>query len=246
MYKSHPKLSTPSDNTQIWRYMTLDKFLYLLFESKLYFNRSDCFHDQWEGVWPEAMVKTFKTREFDDLFEPGFGEKILEISEGVKKNIFVNCWHINKHESAAMWDIYGGNEASIAVKSTVKRLKQGIKTDSDFWIGRVKYMDYQKDIINMTDFDPMELFFIKRKSFKHDQELRIVKKNVPKENGKVEWDQANTSIQTEIDLNTIIQEVYISPSAPERIYTIVYKLMKMFGCSSIKIIQSNLNQPAIY
>ena len=65
-------------------------------------------------------------------------------------------------------------------------------------------------------------------------------------NGKVEWDQANTSIQTEIDLNIIIEKVYISPSAPKRIYAIVDKTMKKFGCTSIKLIHSNLYQPAIY
>ena len=112
--------------------MTIDKFLYLLIESKLYFSRSDLFHDPWEGTWPNAMVQAFKSREFDELFEPGLGGEILKVSETRKKSIFVNCWHINKHESAAMWDIYGGKEPSIAIKSTIKRLKQGIKSEFDF------------------------------------------------------------------------------------------------------------------
>jgi hypothetical protein len=32
---------------------------------------------------------------------------------------FVNRWHMNEGESQAMWKIYAGDEAGVAIRSTV-------------------------------------------------------------------------------------------------------------------------------
>ena len=34
----------------------------------------------------------------------------------------VNCWHINEHESAAMWDLYLKSNEGIAIQSTYQKL----------------------------------------------------------------------------------------------------------------------------
>ena len=49
MYKEHSEIKTPNRDIVIWRYLSLDKFLFMLNEEKLYFARQDCFFDSFEG-----------------------------------------------------------------------------------------------------------------------------------------------------------------------------------------------------
>jgi hypothetical protein len=40
---------------------------------------------------------------------------------------FVNCWHMNEHESAAMWRLYSQADEAICVQSTFARLADAVQ-----------------------------------------------------------------------------------------------------------------------
>jgi len=44
------------DDASIWRYMDFTKFVDIISTEELYFSRSDCFEDDFEGSYPEKHV----------------------------------------------------------------------------------------------------------------------------------------------------------------------------------------------
>ncbi len=86
----------------------------------------------------------------------------------------VNCWHMNEHESAAMWKLYLKSDEGIAVQSTYNKLLNSMHDSNDFMllVGAVNYIDYNKEVIPFGNaFYP---YIHKRKSFEHERELRAV------------------------------------------------------------------------
>lgn len=56
-------------------------------------------------------------------------KSVYDRSEKDKKRVFVNCWHLNEYESAAMWDLYLKNEEGVAIQTTFNRIKKSLGTN---------------------------------------------------------------------------------------------------------------------
>jgi len=244
MYKDHSSLKTPQDHISIWRYMGLDKFLYLLTEKKLYFCRSDKFRDPWEGIWPKNIVQWLKSEEFKNSVGGNDADGLLSFSSELKKVNFINCWHNNSHQSAAMWDLYAGDGSSIAIKSSIDRIKRGIICEEDFYIGEVQYLDYEQDSI--WDFNMLLPFFMKRNSFKHEEEVRILIQKIPTQDGQANFEDALDFLFVEVDLAILINEIYISPTAPKWMRQILEKIIKKFDLEPKALQQSDLYESSLY
>jgi len=79
-----------TENIRIWRYMDLSKLLSLLDTRALFFCRVDRLGDPFEATTPRASPVT----------------RLPEFDRYRRENAVVNCWHVNEHESAAMWRLY--------------------------------------------------------------------------------------------------------------------------------------------
>lgn len=79
---------------------------------------------------------------------------------------------MNEYESAAMWKLYSKTNESIAIETTYCKLKNVLP--NDIMIGKVRYIDFEKDTINPTNV--FNSFLHKRKSFEHENEVRIIDK----------------------------------------------------------------------
>src|SRR5208283_5194086 len=88
---------------------------------------------------------------------------------------FVNCWHMNEVESAAMWKIYSTSKDSVCLQTTFARLRDVLPED-DVYIGVVNYISYDRDMI--PDDNGLWPLFHKRKSFEHERELRALWSNI--------------------------------------------------------------------
>jgi len=134
--------------------MSFARLMHLLKFKKLYFARLDHLEDQMEGI-PVNI----------HLSDP-HKESYLRI------NKYVNCWHINEHESEAMWKLYGGVPAeSVAIKSSIGRVKDAIWDDpTPVIMGKVHYED-------KPDEELLRSFYVqvycKRRIYAHEQELRL-------------------------------------------------------------------------
>ena len=140
-FESHPEFTAPeSDETTIWRYMDLAKFLSVLDKSALYFVRLDKLvdFDPFEGYYPKTNIlfeqlsyqqlpeecksdNGFKDEAFFEAYKKA-RKKARSFAKSNREVTFVNCWHAQAHESAAMWSQYLKSQDGIAIQSTYKKL----------------------------------------------------------------------------------------------------------------------------
>ena len=204
MYAEHPKFDTPPDETVLWRYMDLAKFLAMVSTRTIYARRVDQFEDKWEGAVPPTFIR--RVKDADDHAAKVF----LQSSDRMRERFFVNCWHASTCESAALWSIYGS--AGLAVRSTVGRLKQAIRS-VEFYLASVRYCDYEID--DWFDGNAILPCFMKRKSFEFEQEVRVVVWADTIDNS---WDRrlqdpSTVGVELEVDIAELIESVYVSPTA---------------------------------
>ncbi|CAH0235070.1 hypothetical protein SRABI130_02844 [Pseudomonas sp. Bi130] len=212
MYSNHPDFTTPPDETVIWRYMSIEKYLALLHTASLFMCRLDKFEDPWEGAYSVGY----------DHIGP-WDPLVKDVQRGF---IFVNCWHANEYESAAMWDLYASRQAGVAIRTTVGNLKQSIVSPSSVYISAVRYEDYSVHIPNLASNSFLPAL-IKRRSFAHEHEVRLLAMNY--ENST--WNSTDpenphygysapgqSSMICEVDLNCLLGDVMFSPSMPDWLY----------------------------
>lgn len=246
MYVEHPAFESPADeNAKIWRYLDFTKFVALLDRRALSFARVDQLTDQFEGSLTKADVETLR----EDLRRRGFPVVGLPSELAwFRKRIFVNCWHINNYESAAMWRLYLNRDEGVAVRSTFRRFRDSFMgSEHDVFIGKVKYINY--DTAHLPGGNILYPFLHKRRAFEYECELRAVVMKWQKGDKGVGQlgTQADAipekdlpcNLDISVDLDVLVEKVYVSPAAPnwfgELVRSIVsrYKLKREVNRSSL-------------
>ncbi|MCG9791128.1 hypothetical protein [Flavobacterium algicola] len=217
MYIHNPNIKLPSDNdTVVWKYLDLSKFLELLLSKKLFMSRSDKFEDQYEGTFSEPTYEEIKRLSTDN---PDF----LKYYKTHREKVAISSWHINEYESFAMWQIFTQNSEGLAIQSTIGRLQECLVQEKNFTqhIGEVNYIDYKKEYIPFDDmFFP---FLFKRKSFQYEREVRILT-DVTENNLKL-----NDGLKINVDINQLIETIYIHPKSENWYKNLVIQLVKELG-----------------
>lgn len=98
--------------------------------------RLDDFPEEWRKQSNINDEKSF--RMFIDAHR-----NMREHSRLEREVTFVNSWHCQEYESAAMWSLYLKTQEGIAIQSTYKRLVDSLAQYTDFGvkIGMVNYID---------------------------------------------------------------------------------------------------------
>ena len=217
MYINNPNIKLPNDpNTVVWKYLDLSKFLDLLLSQKLFMSRSDKFEDQYEGTFSEPTFEEIKKLSIDN---PDF----LNHYKIRREKVAISSWHINEYESFAMWQIFTQNSEGLAIQSTIGRLQRSLlpETDFDQYIGEVNYIDYKKELIPFDDsFFP---FLYKRKSFQYEGEVRVIT-----DIGSSDI-QINEGLKISVDINELIEKIYIHPKSENWYKNLVIQLVKQLG-----------------
>jgi hypothetical protein len=273
-FEPHPELPVPADSASIWHYQTFTKFVSLLSRRGLYFVAADRLEafDPLEGSYTRANLQIDQTS-FEQLSEEMRAK--LRISDPVKfktrdqlraqvknalRQTFVNSWHVGEHESAAMWKIYATEDAGIAIRSTVGRLKRSLDTYIDYpvTISSVGYINYETDIIPENYL--LHPMFFKRKSYEYENELRaLVSTGVDTSSGSGESAKRQTTLDDRkkvdtidvrglyatIDIDALIEAVYVSPKAPLWLVELVRSVSEKFRLDA-PTIQSDLSAETLY
>ena len=225
-----PSFQFPPDPTVcIWRFMDFTKFVALLDGGNLWFARSDKFEDTWEMSYPSRMIEQLNADVAARVGKPA--NEIPTSATYWRKQTFINCWHLNPVESAAMWKLYPSNNEGIAVVSSPERLEQSLSPYAlphsalyrplinnpehkggayqplitiQPMIGMVEYLDFATE--TLPDANPTRLAFIKRKSFEHEHELRAVFEVSP----PFPEDQIPEGINISVELSHLIETVYVA------------------------------------
>jgi hypothetical protein len=193
----------------------------------------------------------FESKEQFDRFISDSPEIWGSLSTRYRELYLINSWHFNEYESAALWELYS-TKAGIAIQSTLKGLKESFAKNFDdtIWIGAIKYIDYNRDPMN--EWNILEAFVIKRPSFSHENEIRAITclpdDKVGKKvfsNSDIEREKKSPSIPrvvdpveltdngkyVKVDLEKLINKVYVSPNAPSYFKEVVESIISKYGLS---------------
>ncbi|CAI1802899.1 MULTISPECIES: hypothetical protein [Serratia] len=254
-YFSPRPYALPEDSASLWRYMDFTKYMNLISTQSLYFARSDCFSDIFEGAKGYLSDKSVWERHYYDFFikamtnlPEGFNvelseKQVLERANNLLKDFegagvkqrqstFISCWHENEYESEAMWRLYSSYlPNALAIKTTTGDLIDSLGCDSSIKIGRVEYIDYRNKFSGVN-----ESFWRKRKSFEHEKEVRAIIND---------YKCAGYGKNVLCDLNSLINNVYISPGAADWFVDLVRSVNEKYGISAI-VNKSDLTDPPFY
>lgn len=252
----HPrKYHLPSKDALLWRYQDFPKFVSLLDSGNLFFTRADKFFDVFEcargfNFQKDDIYQSMKIpltlsvkralrsegneNPSEDEIETRLKletEKVIEEQQNKRKDYFVSCWHNNERESEAMWKLYvSAKDQGIAIQTTTERLCYSLgKTGFD--IGEVNYISYEKPL--GVDDEPI---WYKRTAFSHEREVRVVYKDAG---------SSKTGLPIAVDLDMLIEKVYVSPSAPVWFTELVRSVMEKYGLNK-SVEQSKLDASPIY
>jgi hypothetical protein len=237
----HPYSELPSDeNAKVWRYMDFAKFVDMLDRDALYFCRADLLGDPFEGSVPRANEDYWKTLRETHEGKDAIIQHNKAFSEWSARqsrlSTYVNCWHVNEHESAAMWKLYSREGASIAVQSKCSLLRQCLP--AAVRISLVRYIDYDTQPMPPMG-NVLNYCFHKRKSFEHERELRahIWTLEHDSKTMKPIWtvQPGQPGIVVPVNLSQLIETIYVAPFCEPWIEELVGNVTRRFGLSlSIK------------
>lgn len=222
-FKRHPIfVPAPSEEAKLWRYMNLPKFLSLLQTRSLFLCNLELMarSDPFEGTLPSSRFKHRSWQTIADLPESlkerpsGFlrrGEIDLEIgfkrlkelaelrirqAYAHRRSYFINCWHLNEHESSAMWDVYSRRNEGIAIVSSESKLIASLEmVPQDVMGGVVSYGNYEDEEFVIDESNVFAPIVHKRNSFSYEREYRlayrdtsVTHKQLHAQNGVFIWD----------------------------------------------------------
>jgi len=174
-----------SDETVIWRYLTLDKFLDLIVKERLYFHAISQLPDQFEGGRRKGGFV------LDTPFSSPEQVAVPEAS-------YASCWSLDTEENYALWKIYLGS-AGVAIKTTVGKLKEAIsfsKVPESFplYIVKVHYGFNESG-------ERLRLLTTKTIPYAYEKELRLV----------VYGEKDQQGLYGSVDPLKLIEEIRLSP-----------------------------------
>jgi hypothetical protein len=222
MFEEKEGFEQINDNEILWRYQDLPRYLDLLIRKQLFFTRIDQFEDPFEGKYniPDKQKEAENTtgvkkatpkqqqakKEYSGLAEAHSRKRIA---------FTVNTWHRNDDENYAMWNIYARNYG-IAIQTNYKKLKDCFhKSDKPVYIGKVIYYNESNQQIPMDD--PLAPFLHKRCMYQYENEIRCCYIMSGSEENGFTWEEQDTynGVFIQVDLDLLIERIYISPYAPE-------------------------------
>jgi len=223
--------------------MDFTKFVSMLSKEALYFCRADLLGDPFEGSVPKMNVQARKEFAKENNLSDEEFETIAKFLKWSRQWTFVNCWHMNEVESAAMWKLYSKSDEAIAIRSTFGRLDDCV--GGKFRIGIVKYVDYDKEII--PDDNLLYPYLHKRLSFLHENELRALMQDIPTKGNNVDYSaQPNEEGHWEnVNLGHLITEVFIAPTAPTWFKSLVQDVCIKYNFNK-EVKQSSISGEPLY
>ena len=164
---------------------------------------------------------------------------------------------MNEHESAAMWNLYLKSNEGIAIQSTYRKLRASIVDPEMVHLGKVEYIDYEKDVIghyydinsaNPSVYNPFSTFVHKRKSFEHEREVRALiwkPPTVAEDRIGYYQDTITDGINIKVNVELLVEKVYVAPSAPSWLLALVSAVAQRYGFT-FEMVPSKLDERPIF
>ncbi|QQG65629.1 DUF2971 domain-containing protein [Desulfobulbus oligotrophicus] len=173
----HPAFPQPANpHAPIWRFLTRHKFEWMVKEGRLFMPNAAHLGDPLEGTQPvggsnywQALVDGAASEEQRRTIEHN-RQLISRVAAAFRTRYYVSCWHLNDALNPEMWTLYADNSESVAVRTTVSKLRAALPAYVD--IGVVRYIDYTTE--RLPTLNMLEYITHKNKIFEHESEVRAV------------------------------------------------------------------------
>lgn len=188
--------------------MRVSRFEEMIAARQIHFASANQFDDRFEGavaVQPQDFPIDPRYSDMDP------GEKAFAELKRLTK---LSCWHIEDHESVAMWKLYSEKGKGVAVTSTPRRLVNALAPfklkpeygAEDLWGGNVIYRNLLEERLNAGMLDR---FFYKHNAYAWEKEFRLaISVRTAEEYGVTVPDDG---IFVETAISDLIEEIYIGP-----------------------------------
>ncbi|MBU4525140.1 MAG: hypothetical protein KUA37_07465 [Desulfomicrobium sp.] len=205
-----------SEEIKLWRYIDWGKLKSLLQDRAIFFPRASKFID--EGATPKANRKE---RFFAELERENFRRCLADYT-------YISCWHMNEHESNAMWQIYADNKKGFAIKTTDSRLKRSLDYHKFIVMGPIKYIDFERDENPGHQGSSITPFFYKDLMYKSEDEFRAVIYDGPSQEVLDGAAPSNpfVGMSIPVDLNVLVERIVVGPSYTNETFDDVLMLVK--------------------
>ena len=245
----HPYFERPLSHSRLWRYLDLPKYLAMLSSSSLWLARADQLGDPFEGSMSSANVR-LRGEVYEDKIPVSALEQLAAYRAQELLHTYVSCWHENEYESAGMWRLYMSGHG-IAVQTNYDRIRRALEYQSEIFVGRVRYVDY--DTYWIPEDNMMAPFLHKRLSFQHEREVRAIVNDFNRKPGRPS-DEVGTGldpnsppvgVSVAADLDLLIEQVRVSPEAPSWFADVVSDASRRYG-HLFPVAQSELTVDPVY
>jgi hypothetical protein len=223
---AEPRLIEPGLNTQsrdqlrrdtvLWRYLDAAKLFDFFENGTLFFCRADHFSDKFEGAFTPSLrdeiSRAHARGEIDYDYE--------QFKRRMRQSVFINCWHRNQDDSAAMWALYGKSDCAVALTTTVGQLSDSLKAapgGQEVWIARVEYVKHWRDPKLDLSPDYARIFTYKTKAYEYEKEVRVIIDRTgqgPAQGPAPRMEQDSAGILLPVDANALLRSIVIAPDAP--------------------------------
>lgn len=236
------------DNAILWRYISFEKYCSLLETSALFFCRADKFSDPFEGsiltreadyrISEEKHLAQQQNRDYDEQQARKNSEDMAGLHRKIISAVTVNCWHINKNESDAMWQLYLKNNEGVAIQSSKEKLIKSLEqTHQKIGLSKVRYLDYDKDIwFHKTEYPHRYYNLVtplihKRVQFSHENEFRLYNWETSRENDSGYWlkQKFEAGELIHVDINSLIEKIILCPSSDSVFENKIKQFTKTMG-----------------
>lgn len=223
----HQEFNEPSDKTIVWKYLSLEKYIWTLQEGALWFSDVSQFNDPLETTFVVPEVNLGRGNM--GILPMRLGRSATP--EEMARFALINSWHISDYESASMWTSYTRNSLGVALKATYGNLKSCI-IDSGVCAGEVVY---SADKIVPENSNAFARFLVKHPGYSSERELRLATPNLMEVTKSF-----SIGKPVKIEFNQLVSEVRVCPTAADWEIETVKKLTRTLG-SPAPVLKSELN-----
>jgi hypothetical protein len=224
--EAHESLIPFDEDTALWRYLDLAKFLALIQTQQLFFSRLDKLGDPLEGLPTRANLDSIAHYPIEEQ------EAYIAEAKAFRDMLYANCWFIGDKESAGMWRSYPGLDQGIAIRSSRVGLIAGLAGNPlRIRMSKIRYIDRSEEIMARNSIYDQAI--TKGSFYKYENELRIF--HWP---GDLNFGEAitdldtlfpETGIKVQVDVNSLIEAIVISPLAPQWFFDVVHSALVAYG-----------------
>lgn len=252
-------------NKLLWRYMDIGKFINLISEKKIYFSTPDQLedidkYDSSLSTYNEVYLKSISELITPSTERSNNNNDVLNFLKKIRPIIGMSCWHQNSRESYSFWQSYSNN--GIAICTTLDSLVQSLPKTKKFIIGKIKYNkgNLSSSVPDMFQESILYHFFNKRQYYSSEKEIRILT-SIYDDSADlkrihdikfqdilynyelykdIKFCTGDKNQKYDINIDLLINKIYIAPKAPNYIHDAVLALVKIYGINGNKVQKSNI------